>query len=714
MLKKCCTIALLVLLVIGSTGCGGGGSSPAPEPPSPPPSSSNPTLQVSPSSINQTVELGGDENTSTITLSNSDDEGNAYTITTNVDWISISSTSGTVPAEGSTAITLTFSCTEETSLSGSVTVEGSNGNNDTTTLSVSLTCEAPPLIINIASEPAETRVLTGEAATASLNWSFSSTWSEQGSEGYTITTDNSAISISNLSGVAEPGVVVEHDLEFSCDTTGRESGTLTITIDDDNSTDLKWDIACLLPEQDSIWIRMYQGVLVVEITANTNDAGEVDYSVYQSARLLEDRVTYVSVVVTHAGLVPLPIEIAVLGDTETILDDEVEVIATPPGEDEAGLWTTEFVYNMPIEHVERDISFEVRIDPDDLFPEEHENNNTHVVNYEVLGITVADERYRSLEILVLPIIGEYPAPEGISENVIYDVMKDLLPVTEYTIAVGETIDMSEEEWDIDEALSEVAQKRLEDQDQTRHYHGLFVYDQGVSGPCGLAYVGGWSGVSAVTSPYCRANTFAHEIGHNLNLLHAPGCEAGNPDTGFPYDGGGIGDEFGWLIDSRQYITNGTTTYYDFMGYCSDGYVAQYHYARALTFWQRRSIAISTTPLAAEVVYAASGFKQDESLILMGALEDDGPWSLKTVKHLPKPPIVVAPIVSPFTIKLESSTSGRVLYSELLLVNEIDHSTNRHWSAVVPVPAVDKVRIVVVDRDGNTLFAEDLNWLPAQE
>lgn len=709
MLRDKIPIILLLVLISGTAGCGGGGggggTSPPPEPPPPPPA--DPVLRVSPTSISQTVLLGGEAGSATVTLTNDDNEGNAYTVTTNADWISVSSSSGTVPANGTTNITLTFTCNQETELNGSVTVTGSNGSNDVSTLSVALSCDAPPLVINVTTAPAPSHVLTGGEASATLAWDFSSPWSGQGSVEYAITSDNSGISISNASGTAEPESRVQHDLGFTCESHGRHTPTLTISVGDDDRTDQTWEIACQIEEQEFVLIRMYQGVLAVEIRANTDQDGEVSYEVDERAKLLEGRVTYVSVVENHVGLVPLGVEIAVLTDPETVLDDEIETIATAPSEDES-VWTTEHVYNMPVEYVDRDTAFEIRLDPNDAFPEENEDNNNHRIDYVNPEISIASTDYRNLEIVVLPIIGVHPAPTDIESHLIYDMMHDLMPVPDYTITIGETIDMSEEEWDIEEALTEVRQRRIEDQASTSHYHGLFVYETGVSGSCGLAYVPGWEGVSALPSQFCRANTFAHEIGHNLSLSHAPGCEAPNPDTSFPYDDGGIGDEFGWLINSRESVSSETVTHFDVMGYCEQTYVAQYHYARALRFWEQRSISISSTPVASHPIRDPATFRNEESLILIGRITENGVWSLERIKFIERELASIAPEDSRFTVKIVDSMIGDTLFSEPLQVHVIDHLPDLHWSAVVPAPSFAHPSVIVTDENGNILFAEDLN------
>jgi len=74
-----------------------------------------------------------------------------------------------------------------------------------------------------------------------------------------------------------------------------------------------------------------------------------------------------------------------------------------------------------------------------------------------------------------------------------------------------------------------------------------------------------------------AGIYAHELGHNQNLSHAPCGGAGGPDPDFPEDDGSIGiwgyDVFGArLMDPDRYK--------DLMGYCNPDWVSDYHFSRA--------------------------------------------------------------------------------------------------------------------------------------
>ena len=75
-----------------------------------------------------------------------------------------------------------------------------------------------------------------------------------------------------------------------------------------------------------------------------------------------------------------------------------------------------------------------------------------------------------------------------------------------------------------------------------YYHGILAWPASRYprswGFVGIAYIGGWAALSlshigGVYDPGFP-HTFAHELGHNLTLRHAPGCGAGGPDPDYPY------------------------------------------------------------------------------------------------------------------------------------------------------------------------------------
>lgn len=97
----------------------------------------------------------------------------------------------------------------------------------------------------------------------------------------------------------------------------------------------------------------------------------------------------------------------------------------------------------------------------------------------------------------------------------------------------------------------------------------------------------WGGLGYVGAPISVGRdsdrTFAHEVGHNMNLRHAPCGSAGGPDPNYPHDGGAAGV---WGYDVHRTRLVDPFDYKDLMGYCNPDWISDYHYKRA--FEHRRA------------------------------------------------------------------------------------------------------------------------------
>ena len=103
-------------------------------------------------------------------------------------------------------------------------------------------------------------------------------------------------------------------------------------------------------------------------------------------------------------------------------------------------------------------------------------------------------------------------------------------------------------------------------DADGYYMGIFI-DEG-----GVAELGGATSFSSV-----NGFVMAHELGHNMGLLHAPCGSPDLVDSIFPYSEGTTGV---WGYDRRdnRLVDPGT---YDLMSYCHPQWISDYHFTRAL-------------------------------------------------------------------------------------------------------------------------------------
>ncbi len=152
--------------------------------------------------------------------------------------------------------------------------------------------------------------------------------------------------------------------------------------------------------------------------------------------------------------------------------------------------------------------------------------------------------------------------------------RTLLPIGDMRVTVHDTYTTSADlttgnGWNI--FLREITAMR-EMEGSRGYYYGAVVL------PSGSAWGGlGWIG-SPISVGRPTEGTFAHELGHNMRLLHAPCGGAGGPDAEYPYDGGEIGI-WGYNFNGAKLID--PSQYKDLMGYCDPSWVSDYHFERAL-------------------------------------------------------------------------------------------------------------------------------------
>ena len=149
-----------------------------------------------------------------------------------------------------------------------------------------------------------------------------------------------------------------------------------------------------------------------------------------------------------------------------------------------------------------------------------------------------------------------------------------------------------------------------------HYMGMM--SEPIDGPRGQAYSPGWSSFSAPASPI-----IAHELGHNMSLLHPQCGTATSLDLSFPHARGALG---AWGYDRRR-ARLVPPTWKDHMSYCSPTWTSDYYFTKALRY-----------RLADERVSAVAHTADPlRSLLLWGGVGADGTPFLNPAFVVDAPP-----------------------------------------------------------------------------
>ena len=170
----------------------------------------------------------------------------------------------------------------------------------------------------------------------------------------------------------------------------------------------------------------------------------------------------------------------------------------------------------------------------------------------------------------------------------------------------------------------------------RHVDGSSEYYHALQARRSVLGIASLSGYWAITTTHhidgspvgadTVAGIFAHELGHNLSLKHAPCLVHALRDRRFPYSDGSIGT-YGY--SSSDTFVSGLVkpAMPDVMGYCRPRWISDYHFKKAMDY--RRSLASrkGPVPVAGGKTLLLWGSVHDGELRLGPAFASDAPVKL---------------------------------------------------------------------------------------
>jgi hypothetical protein len=234
-------------------------------------------------------------------------------------------------------------------------------------------------------------------------------------------------------------------------------------------------------------------------------------------------------------------------------------------------------------------------------------------------------------------------------------------------------------------LSKLDAKRTADGITNRYYYGVVNPNYG-GGVAGLGYVGwptaiGWDKLAGYSDSGQYPGVYAHEVGHNFGLSHAPCGGPGSPDPAYPYAGGVIG---AWGIDLAGPTLKDPTVWKDIMGYCSSVWVSDYNYKKVLASREGGSVPIALPEAPADPA-------APRSLLLWGRL-DDGLAMLQPAFPMAmdaQPPPPGDHLLEGFDAL--GTRLFRVSFA-LVEVGCVPQGSAQHFSFSIPLTAADAARL----------------------
>ena len=176
------------------------------------------------------------------------------------------------------------------------------------------------------------------------------------------------------------------------------------------------------------------------------------------------------------------------------------------------------------------------------------------------------------------------------------------------------------------------------------------------------------GRSSFSTP--RGSTLAHELGHNMNLQHAPCGGADGPDPSYPYPDGSIGT-WGYDFDDGGLVPPSRP---DLMSYCfQQRWIGDYGFTNALRYRLSDEGSLSV----------ASGAASNRSLLLWGGIGAD------TVPYLEPAFVVEAPPTLPdstgdYRVVGHSADGGRLFSLSFAMSVTADGDGSSSFVFVLPV------------------------------
>ena len=421
--------------------------------------------------------------------------------------------------------------------------------------------------------------------------------------------------------------------------------------------------------------------------------------------------------IDHSVEQPPPVITRVLDAGDEVLVESLEESAPPTTEEiEPGQWRSEYVFHLPGEFFQTGNQIVHIIDPDDDLAETDETDNVSD------AITLYGEKPPRLRVVFIPV--QHPDQDIWYEDLVPETLmsgvRAFLPVADdFEARIGKAMEFRTERG-IFNVLTPLLELWNMEAEPDEFYHAL------VNSPReqGIAFAPGQVAASAYSMHY----VIPHELGHNLNLLHTPGCSARVLDLDYPYRDGQLGPGRGWNLNWRRFVTGEDKGYADVMSYCEDSkFISSYNYSKASDYWlafepgskagdSTETITTDATKDASPTAdsndesagfstLAASTSAEAGSLAFSGQISTDGVWSLgqaQLSEREPRP----APEDREFTLVLFDS-AGIQLYSEPLALISLSEGDDSFWAARTPLPLRTAQEIAILDAQGNELLRETL-------
>ena len=409
---------------------------------------------------------------------------------------------------------------------------------------------------------------------------------------YSVSTPSWISVTSGGSGNVAANANVEVGLRIQCDQ-GSQSGSVVVTTNDADEAEVAIPVTLTCNESDHEVAR-----LILNQATRSFDSDE---SASMFIDTLADRDLLVRVFVTGSGVSPQGEVVLQTGSTETRFPLVVPTSISSTPADESLLSGSHYAI-IPGSAVAEGAQLFVDV-AGVRFPSTN------------LDLQVADPGALDITLVPVTFAGQTPS---LDPDVYLRQTLQQLPIGAYNVSVR-TPYVFAGPYDLDQLLDDITDLRAADGSSNLYHAVIIPPPSSGAQTAGLGYVGFPVSVSIDLSG--SQNIVSHEIGHNLDLRHAPACDAPNTDPSFPISDGSV---VNWGYDIRnRVLVEPTATKKDLMSYCNDVWIGRYSFSKALAY--RVSVAPSglSGGGAAEKTLAIRGRLGPSGVLDVSFIESNG-------------------------------------------------------------------------------------------
>ena len=245
-----------------------------------------------------------------------------------------------------------------------------------------------------------------------------------------------------------------------------------------------------------------------------------------------------------------------------------------------------------------------------------------------------------------------------AESDLFRATRNILPVGEFHLSVRAPV------WTAVDPTFENSLYILNETDVIRTMDGASGHYMGIlrSGG-GRAYQPGF-----VSTADVHGGVIAHELGHNMNLGHAPCGSVTGVDLNFPYTDGTIG-AWGYDLLEERLVD---PSHLDLMSYCGPAWISDYNFSKAASFRVHQERAAITAAYASSM----------RGLLIWGGVSEEGELILEPAFAVDAPPSPPS-LDGPYRIVGEDE-GGSALFSLRFGMAEIADGEGGSFAFVLPV------------------------------